>query len=105
MKKYIDMEELCKGLPKEMIDYMNNAKSLKFEQEPNYEYLKDLFKTILKKNNFNFDKNIFSWIQNSNNNNNIKPIKSNSVGKASNNKMARKFEVLDNIENLIVSIN
>ena len=99
MKKYIDMEELCKGLPKEMIDYMNNAKSLKFEQEPNYEYLKNLFNTILKKNNFNFDKNIFSWIQNSNNN--IKPIKSNSVGKASNNKMARKSSPQNRLYNQI----
>jgi serine/threonine protein kinase len=67
MKKNIEPEELCKGLPKEMIDYMNNAKSLKFEEEPNYSYLKNLFKTILERNNFNFDKKIFSWIDKPNN--------------------------------------
>ena len=67
MKKNIETEELCKGLPKEMIDYMNNAKSLKFEEEPNYSYLKNLFKTILERNNFNFDKKIFSWIDKPNN--------------------------------------
>ena len=63
MKKNIETEELCTGLPKEMFDYMNNAKSLKFEEEPNYNYLKNLFKTILEKNKFNFDKNIFSWVE------------------------------------------
>ena len=61
MKKYMKIEELCKGLPKEIIEYMNYAKEMKFEQEPNYKYLKDLFRTILKKNNIIFDKYIYSW--------------------------------------------
>lgn len=63
MKKNIELEELCKGIPNEMIDYMNNAKSLKFEEEPNYNYFKNLFKNILQRNNFNFDKKIFSWVE------------------------------------------
>jgi casein kinase I family protein HRR25 len=49
IKKNIKTEELCKGLPREMAEYMNIAKSMKFEQEPDYKYLKDLFRTILKK--------------------------------------------------------
>jgi len=64
MKKNIEIEELCKGLPNEMIDYMYNAKSLKFEEEPNYTFLKNLFKAILERNKFNFDKNVFSWVEN-----------------------------------------
>ena len=41
MKKNIKLEDLCKGLPHEMIDYMKNARSLTFEQKPDYKYLKN----------------------------------------------------------------
>jgi serine/threonine protein kinase len=61
MKKYMKIEELCKGLPREIIEYMNIAKAMKFEQEPDYNYLKNLFKSILKKNNVILDKYIYSW--------------------------------------------
>ena len=88
MKKYIEMEELCKGLPSEIIDYMNNARSLKFEEEPNYKYLKSLFNNILKKCKFKFENNIFSWVDKIDINNNIG--KSNSMGKMTNNKAKRK---------------
>ena len=111
MKKYIEIEELCKGLPREMIDYMKSSKSLKFEELPNYNYLKNLFHIILKKNNFNFDKNYFSWIEKKeiNNNNGILE-KSNSVGKNTNirrrsspqnrlyNKIKKSIENKKNIE-------
>ena len=66
MKKYMKIEELCKGLPNEIIEYMNYAKSLKFEQEPDYKYLKNLFKIIFKKNNVRFDKYIYSWCRKDN---------------------------------------
>ena len=99
MKKYIEMEELCKGLPSEIIDYMNNARSLKFEEEPNYKYLKSLFNNILKKCKFKFENNIFSWVDKIDINNNIG--KSNSVGKMTNNKMNRKSSPQNRIFNKI----
>ena len=99
MKKYIDMEELCKDLPNEMIDYMNYAKSLKFEQQPNYTYLKDLFNLILRKNNFNFDKKIFSWVEKSSDNRDI--IKYNSSRKSSNSQMNRKSSPQNRLYNKI----
>ena len=52
MKKHMKLEDLCRGLPSEMIDYMNNAKSLKFDQQPNYKYLKNLFNLILRKKKY-----------------------------------------------------
>ena len=61
MKKHMKLEDLCRGLPSEMIDYMNNAKSLKFDQQPNYKYLKNLFNLILRKKNTSFDTYILSW--------------------------------------------
>ena len=105
MKKYIKIEELCKGLPSEIIDYMRNAKSLKFEQEPNYMYLKNLFYNILKKNNYNIENKFFSWIKKIDiKSNNLKTLsKSNSQGKAPNNKMMRKSSPQNRLYNKIKS--
>ena len=61
MKKHLKIEDLCKGLPTEIIEYMNAARALKFEEEPDYRYLKGLFKMVLSKNDTSFDKYIFSW--------------------------------------------
>ena len=61
LKKSIKIENLCLNMPEEMVIYMNYVKSLKFEQEPNYNYLRDLFQNLLKK----IDRNVrphFSWI-------------------------------------------
>ena len=100
MKKYIEIKELCKGLPGEIIDYMNNARGLKFEEEPNYKYLKDLFNNILKRHNFNFDRKIFSWIDKIEIGENM--AKSNSVGKlSSNNKKMRKSSPQNRLFNKI----
>ena len=67
MKKHMDLEILCRGLPKEVLEYMKYAKNLKFEQEPNYKYLKNLFQIILSKNKINLDNYILSWCRNDNN--------------------------------------
>jgi len=61
LKLNIKMENLCINMPEEMIFYMNYVKSLKFEQEPNYNYLRDLFQNLLKKISNN-EKPHFSWI-------------------------------------------
>jgi serine/threonine protein kinase len=60
IKKNISNEVLCKDLPKEMCEYMNYVKSLKFDEEPNYNYLKQLFISILDNMNEKYDLN-FSW--------------------------------------------
>ena len=64
MKRDMKLEDLCRGLPSEIIDYMNYAKSMRFEEEPDYKYLKNLFKIILAKKQVLFDKYLFSWIRN-----------------------------------------
>ena len=61
-------EELCSGLPKEFCDYIKYCRNLSFEQEPNYNYLKNLFLEIIKKNEKIIDlKHIgakqFSWLK------------------------------------------
>ena len=63
MKKNTTPEELCKNLPDEMVEYIKYAKKLEFEQEPNYNYLRKLFKSILKRIHTTKDQLVFSWIK------------------------------------------
>ena len=67
MKKFITVERLCKGLPPEIAEYFKYVKTLKFQEEPNYDYLRNLFKDLLKKNGFEDYENLtFSWVVPSN---------------------------------------
>ena len=49
LKRKISLSRLCRYLPEEIKKYIEYCKILSFEQEPNYEYLKGLFKQILIK--------------------------------------------------------
>ena len=63
MKKYnITVSELCRGCPEEFILYFNHVDTLQFEDEPNYEYLIELFQQMIKKycNDVYYD---FDWKQ------------------------------------------
>ena len=62
MKKNTTPEELCSGFP-EMIDYIAYAKKLEFEQEPDYNYLRRSFITMLKRYHNTNDQLVFSWIK------------------------------------------
>ena len=55
MKKNVTPEDLCKSLPSQMISFVKYVKQLEFEQEPDYNYLKRLFLTVLKNYNYEFD--------------------------------------------------
>ena len=63
MKKNVSPEDLCKSLPKQMVDFMKYVKHLEFEQEPDYNYLRNLFKSILKRLYDSNEKLLFSWIK------------------------------------------
>ena len=63
IKKNIKAERLCFGLPTEFSEYIKYIKGLKFEEEPNYNYLHELFQIIMKKNNFSNDCLNFSWLK------------------------------------------
>ena len=102
MKKHIKIEDLCKGLPKEIIDYMYYARYLKFEQEPDYNYLKNLFKMILKRNEVTFDDYILSWCRNESMNNDSKDsnYKKNSSNKRKSSPQNRLYKkIQESIEN------
>ncbi|KAF9903388.1 hypothetical protein EC991_003843 [Linnemannia zychae] len=42
IKEEIELDELCEGLPRGFMTYIGYARSLKFEEEPDYEYLRNI---------------------------------------------------------------
>jgi serine/threonine protein kinase len=55
IKRDIKSDELCKDCPNEFQQYIDYIRKLKYEEDPDYEMLKNLFKSALKKNGFEFD--------------------------------------------------
>jgi len=62
-------ESLCKGYPLEFCSYLNYSKALKFEEKPDYKYLKGIFRELMGKNGWEYD-GIFDWSENVKNVNN-----------------------------------
>lgn len=60
VKRNTSLEELCKELPHEILEYMKYCRLLRFNEEPDYKYLKRLFINIFIRYRFNYD-NIFRW--------------------------------------------
>ena len=54
------IETLAKGLPIEFVVYLNYCRSLKFDDRPDYKYLKRMFKDLYLNNNFDTEL-IFDW--------------------------------------------
>ena len=54
-KKNIDIKELCCDCPDELVQYITYVKNLKYDEEPNYIYIKNLFHIILHKSGNKFD--------------------------------------------------
>ena len=77
MKKFMPVERLCKGAPSEMQDYFRYIRQLKFKEDPNYDYLRNLFVNLLKKNGIeNYQNYCFSWVHDWNANFSVRRKKS-----------------------------
>lgn len=61
-KQQVEVSELCSGYPLEFAKYVNYARNLKFEENPDYEYLLKLFNQVIKKGNIKEDYN-YDWVQ------------------------------------------
>ena len=67
MKKNITEKKLCEGLPEEIYYLLKYIKNLGFEEKPDYDYLRNLFKKLLHKNKYIYnDKLAFSWVKEGN---------------------------------------
>ena len=54
------LEQLCKNLPIEIRLYFEHVKSLGFEDRPDYDYLKRLFRELFFRKGFTYD-NVYDW--------------------------------------------
>ena len=61
-KETNDDGKLFIGLPEQLVEYIKYAQTLKFEQDPDYSYLRSLFKKIISFKNFDSRVLRFSWI-------------------------------------------
>lgn len=60
-KMSIDLEMLCSDLPQEFGIYLNYCRNLKFDEKPDYGYLKKIFKELFVKNGYEYDY-VYDWL-------------------------------------------
>lgn len=53
-------EVLCKGFPSEFATYLNYCRNLRFDETPDYSYLRQLFRTLFRDFGHKMDY-IFDW--------------------------------------------
>ena len=61
-KKETTAEELCKGFPKEFCEFVKYTRKLEFEEEPDYDYLRNLLKQVMKDKNYVMDY-VYDWVE------------------------------------------
>jgi casein kinase 1 len=54
------VELLCKGFPSEFASYLNYTRSLRFDDKPDYSYLRKLFRDLFVREGFQYDY-VFDW--------------------------------------------
>jgi casein kinase 1 len=60
VKMATPVETLCKGSPSEFAVYLNYTRSLRFEDKPDYQYLRKLFRDLFTREGFQMDY-VFDW--------------------------------------------
>lgn len=55
------IDQLCKGLPNEIQQYMTYVKNLKYDEKPDYSFLKKIFKERFVKEGYEYDY-VYDWI-------------------------------------------
>jgi len=59
-KKTISTQDLCNGLPDEFASYFDHVRSLRFDDQPKYSYLRKIFRDLFIREGFDFDY-VFDW--------------------------------------------
>jgi hypothetical protein len=59
-KTRISLEELCDKEPQEIAVYMDHVRSLRFEDKPDYSYLRKIFQSFFVRQGFEYD-NVIDW--------------------------------------------
>ena len=74
IKKQTSPKKLCENLPKQFEEYIVYTRKLEYEENPNYNYLKNLFKSLLYNNKWPFDY-YYDWDTSGINNTEIRDYK------------------------------
>ena len=59
-KMSIPLDKLCVDLPDEFTQLFIYSRSLEFQEQPDYNHIKGLFKSMMQKNRFEMDFN-YCW--------------------------------------------
>ena len=62
LKTETKLVDLCAGLPKECIKFIQYARDMKFEDKPNYKFLRHLLKKMTQRIGAKMDTSKFDWI-------------------------------------------
>ena len=54
------IDALCKGFPEEFAIYLNYTRSLRFDDKPDYTYLRKLFRDLFTREGFAYD-HVYDW--------------------------------------------
>ena len=57
-----NLDDLCQGLPDEFKTFIQYARDLKFEDRPDYSYLREIIRQICEKEHLTFNYNKYDWI-------------------------------------------
>ena len=55
LKRTMQPEEVCKGLPTEFADFITYARALGFEERPQYDRIRRVFARLMKRYNYEYD--------------------------------------------------
>ena len=56
------LEELCIEIPSEFVSYMSAVRALTFDERPDYDALRQIFKDLFYQSGFEYDYN-FDWMK------------------------------------------
>lgn len=62
IKEKMTPVELCQDMPEEFVKFLEYCRKLNYEEEPNYEYLKNLMITVLNREGFDENFSRYDWI-------------------------------------------
>ena len=60
-KQHTPLLALCNGLPEEFSMFLRHCRLLDFEQQPDYTYLKAIFRDVMRRKGWRYDR-VFDWV-------------------------------------------
>jgi hypothetical protein len=61
-KMFTQIDELCRGLPREFNQYLEYTRKLRFDDKPDYSFLKKLFREVSIHEGFTYD-HVYDWVR------------------------------------------